>query len=203
MKKTPIEVFGEWVSMGKDEGMEKNHEESVENMVSFATKDLTNFSFIDAGCGNGWVVRSVASLPNCIQATGIDGALKMIQKAKKLDLKNKYICNDLLLWKPKNKVDLVHSMEVFYYLKKPRKLIQHVFSNWLKEGARLIIGLDFYSENIFSHSWPEECGISIMSLFSESEWKTFFLEVGFKEISSWHSGVKKNWGGTLIITGIK
>ena len=45
----------------------------------------------------------------------------MIQKAKKLDLKNKYICNDLLLWKPKNKVDLVHSMEVFYYLKKPRK----------------------------------------------------------------------------------
>ena len=23
MKKTPIEVFGEWVSMGKDEGMEK------------------------------------------------------------------------------------------------------------------------------------------------------------------------------------
>ena len=28
MKKTPIEVFGEWVSMGKDEGMEKNHEES-------------------------------------------------------------------------------------------------------------------------------------------------------------------------------
>ena len=123
--------------------------------------------------------------------------------AKKLDLKNKYICNDLLLWKPKNKVDLVHSMEVFYYLKEPQKLIQHVFSNWLKEGARLIIGLDFYSENISSHSWPEECGISIMSLFSESEWKTFFLEVGFKKISSWHSGVKKNWDGTLIITGIK
>ena len=77
MKKIPIEVFGEWVSIGKDEDMEKDHEESVENMVSFATKDLTNFSFIDAGCGNGWVVRSVASLPNCIQATGIDGALKM------------------------------------------------------------------------------------------------------------------------------
>ena len=94
-------------------------------------------------------------------------------------------------------------MEVFYYLKKPRKLIQHVFSNWLKEGARLIIGLDFYSENISSHSWPEECGISIMSLFSESEWKTFFLKVGFKEVSSWHSGAKKNWAGTLIITGIK
>jgi hypothetical protein len=42
-----------------------------------------------------------------------------------------------------------------------------------------------------------------MSLFSESEWKTFFLKVGFKEVSSWHSGVKKNWAGTLIVTGIK
>ena len=58
MKKTPIEVFGEWVSIGKDEGMEKNHEESVENMVSFATKDLTNFSLLmpDAATG-GWFVQ--------------------------------------------------------------------------------------------------------------------------------------------------
>ena len=36
--------------------MEKNHSSSVENMIEFATKELNNYSFIDAGCGNGWEV---------------------------------------------------------------------------------------------------------------------------------------------------
>jgi len=50
---TPINVFSNWVRSGKDEGMEKNHSSSVENMLEFATKELNNYSFIDAGCGNG------------------------------------------------------------------------------------------------------------------------------------------------------
>ncbi|MFQ3341601.1 MAG: SAM-dependent methyltransferase [Flavobacteriaceae bacterium] len=203
MRKLPIDVFSDWVTLGKDKGMEKNHKESVESMISFATKELKKFSFIDAGCGNGWVVRLVASLPECEKAIGIDGSIKMVQKAKKLDLKSSYICEDLMLWKPQKKVDLVHSMEVFYYLKDPQKLIQHVLSYWLKEGARLIIGLDFYFENTVTHSWPEDCSISIMSLFSASEWEIFFLEAGFKEVSSWRLGPKENWAGTLILTGIK
>jgi hypothetical protein len=57
MKRSPIEVFSEWADLDKDYGMEKNHKESVENMLSFATKQQKPFSFIDAGCGNGWVVR--------------------------------------------------------------------------------------------------------------------------------------------------
>ena len=83
MKKAPIEVFDSWVTLGKDEGMQKNHSKAVENMISFATKKLEKFSFIDAGCGNGWVVRSVSKIPNCISATGVDGAFNMIDKAKK------------------------------------------------------------------------------------------------------------------------
>ena len=53
------DVFGEWAAKGKDEGMEKNHSSSVKDMIAFATKELKNFSFIDAGCGNGWVVRNI------------------------------------------------------------------------------------------------------------------------------------------------
>ena len=44
---TPINVFSNWVRSGKDEGMEKNHSSSVENMLEFATKELNNYSFID------------------------------------------------------------------------------------------------------------------------------------------------------------
>ena len=55
------EVFGEWAEKGKDIGMEKGHALAVEDMISFATKERINlkrnFSFLDLGCGNGWVVR--------------------------------------------------------------------------------------------------------------------------------------------------
>ena len=112
---TPINVFSNWVRSGKDEGMEKNHSSSVENMLEFATKELNNYSFIDAGCGNGWVVRSISKDPACEFAVGVDGSANMIEKAKRLDTKSNYYCTDLMDWEPNHKVNLVHSMEVFYY----------------------------------------------------------------------------------------
>tara|TARA_Y100000741_G_scaffold320143_1_gene268532 strand:+ start:1148 stop:1762 length:615 start_codon:yes stop_codon:yes gene_type:complete len=202
-RKLPVDVFSNWAINGKDVGMEKNHKLSVDNMIEFSIKKLDYFTFLDAGCGNGWVVRKVSKHTKCIKAIGIDGSQKMIEKAKSIDKKNKYYCKDLLDWKPKNKIDLVHSMEVFYYFKNPKKLIKHIYSSWLKKNSRLIMGIDYYYENKISHSWPNECGISIMSLFSEKKWKNFFFEVGFKEIKTWKVGETKKWSGTLVITGIK
>ena len=203
MTKTPVEVFSDWVHLGKDDGMERAHLPAVENMLDYAIKDLKSFSFIDAGCGNGWVVRKVAQLSECTSGVGIDGSQKMINKAKTLDQENKYVCDDLLNWIPKEKVVLVHSMEVFCYFKEPQKLIHHVFNHWLASDSRLIIGLDFYAENEETHSWPEECGISIMQLYPEETWKAFFRNVGFQDVKSWRLGEKEDWAGTLIVTGVK
>ena len=198
---TPINVFSNWVRSGKDEGMEKNHSSSVKDMIAFATKELKNFSFIDAGCGNGWVVRNIVKEPSCASAIGVDGSADMIKKAKGLDDIGSYYCTDLMAWEPKQKVDLVHSMEVFYYFEKPDLLIQHIYKNWIEPGGRLIMGIDFYTENIPSHSWPKDCAISIMQLFSEKEWAGFFKSAGFEEVKSWRHGKKDEWGGTLIVTG--
>ena len=175
LKKPPIEVFDNWVKIGKDDGLEKNHASAVAKMVEYSTGSLEQFSFIDAGCGNGWLVRNMANDSRCIKSIGIDGSKRMIKKAKKLDEKNEYVCSDLLNWKPNEKVNLVISMEVFYYFENPEKLTRHIYQNWLTENSRLIIGIDFYKENLISHSWPEETGVSIMKLFSENEWKQFFL----------------------------
>jgi len=203
IRRPPIDVFSDWAINGKDVGMEKNHKLSVNNMIEFSVTKLNSFTFLDAGCGNGWVVRKVSKLKNCIKAIGIDGSKKMIEKAKLIDKNNEYYCKNLLNWKPRTKIDLVHSMEVIYYFENPKELINHIYSSWLKKNSRLIIGLDYYYENKTSHSWPNDCGISIMSLFSEKKWKNFFSEVGFKKIKSWKVGKKKDWNGTLIITGIK
>jgi len=203
MIKTPVEVFSDWVHLGKDVGMESAHLPAVENMLDYAIEDLKNFSFIDAGCGNGWVVRKAAQLSECKSVVGIDGSQTMINKAITLDQENEYVCDDLLNWIPEEKVALVHSMEVFYYFEEPEKLIHHVFNHWLTSDSRLIIGLDFYTENEESHSWPEKCGISIMQLYAEDTWKAFFRNAGFQDVQSWRVGEKKDWAGTLIVTGAK
>ena len=49
MKRNPIDVFSEWADLDKDFGMEENHRESVDNMLSFALKEQKPFTFIDAG----------------------------------------------------------------------------------------------------------------------------------------------------------
>ena len=203
LKKSPIDVFDNWVKIGKDDGLEKNHASAVAKMVEYSTGSLEQFSFIDAGCGNGWLVRNMANDSRCIKSIGIDGSKRMIKKAKKLDKKNEYVCSDLLNWKPNEKVNLVISMEVFYYFENPEKLTSHIYQNWLTENSRLIIGIDFYKENLISHSWPEETGASIMKLFSENEWKQFFLNSEFKNVYSWKVDQKKDWEGTLIVTGEK
>ena len=200
---TPINVFSGWALNGKDEGMEKHHNDSVMNMIDFACSGLSEYSFIDAGCGNGWVVRHISKDAKCNNAIGVDGSSNMINKAKRLDDKNKYFCEDLLKWIPQSKVDIVLSMEVFYYFENPGLLIEHINNNWIKSGGRLIMGVDYYQENISSHSWQKDCGISIMKLHSEKEWKVFFENAGLKDVKSWRNGQDKEWGGTLIVTGTK
>lgn len=203
MKRTPTTVFGEWAERGRDEGMTKGHQQAVDHMLGLVLSDQKAFSFLDAGCGNGWVVRQVSQHPKCVSAAGVDGAHQMIDKAQNYDSVNSYTCADLDNWKPNYPVDIVHSMEVVYYLKDPFAFLQNVYNSWLATNGVLILGLDFYKENTVSHSWPEDCGISIMHLFSESQWVDLFRKAGFKEVESTRFGAKENWSGTLILRGQK
>jgi predicted TPR repeat methyltransferase len=203
MKRIPTTVFSEWAATGRDERMAKGHEVAVNNMLEYSLKNKKNFTFIDAGCGNGWVVRLVKAHKYCVAAAGVDGAYMMIEKAKSIDPTGVYYHADLSNWSPNHKVDIVHSMEVVYYLSNPKAFIANIYKNWLKKDGRLIIGLDFYKENTVSHSWPEDCGVSIMQLLPEATWIGFFKEAGFSNVQSWRVDEKENWAGTLVLTGVK
>ena len=203
MKKTPIETFSDWVDNEKADGMEKNHIESVRNMLDYALKEREDFTFLDAGCGTGWVVRMVSKMENCFSANGIDGSIKMINKARSVDSLNNYFCNNLLDWKPNSKKDIVLSMEVLYYLKKPIDVLKNIYKNWLITGGIFIMGVDFYQENSSSHDWPEKTNIDTMTLYSEKKWKELFELAGFKDVKSWRVGKKNKWEGTLVVVGTK
>ena len=198
---SPIDVFNSWVLNGKDEGMEKNHSIAVDSMIQMLIgKSNKQFSFIDAGCGNGWAIRKVNLYDLCSYSVGVDGSKNMINKAKKVDPIGNYICSDLMEWKPKEKVDYVHSMEVLYYFENPSKLLKHIYDFWLKKNGTLIVGVDFYKENIISHSWPESLNTT-MTLLSKKEWFKCFTKSGFNNVELSQINSNNDFEGTLVIKG--
>ena len=72
-------LFDQWVDLGKDDGMEINHRPSAHYMLSLVLDHVLNreFSFLDFGCGNGWLVRQVSQMKTCSLAVGIDGSEKV------------------------------------------------------------------------------------------------------------------------------
>ena len=200
------EVFSEWAEKGKDIGMEKGHASAVEDMINFAIQDRINlernFSFLDLGCGNGWVVRRVETDPLCVRAVGIDGAKQMIEKATQGDSKSEYLHKNIDTYSSPDKFDLIHSMEVLYYLENPALTVKKIADSWLNEGGRLIAGVDLYYENQESHSWEDRVGTKMMML-KEAEWIEIFSSAGLKDVKSWRSNQNQDWAGTLVLTGKK
>jgi len=196
------DIFNEWALVGKDKGMEKNHEAAVKEMLSYLTRGQeAPFSFIDAGCGNGWAVRKMKDHTLCEKAIGVDGAEDMIRKAITNDAVGNYFCSDLLQWAPEEKVDFIHSMEVLYYFKNPGELIDHMKLNWLKPGGKMIMGVDFYQEHERSHTWPTDLETH-MTLLSEKNWISLFNEHGFSHIENFRANVQYDFPGTLVISGV-
>jgi len=200
------EVFGEWAEKGKDIGMEKGHALAVEDMISFATQERTNlkrnFSFLDLGCGNGWVVRMLENNQLCVRSVGIDGAKQMIEKAGEDTGKSEFLLENIDTYISPDKFDLIHSMEVLYYLEDPALTIKKIADSWLNKEGRLIAGVDLYFENTESHSWEEKVGTKMMML-KEAEWIEIFSSAGLKEVKSWRSNQNQDWAGTLVLTGKK
>ena len=205
MKKA-IDIFGEWAEQGKDVGMENTHAMPVKEMIDFALEEREkigkNFSFLDLGCGNGWVVRDVANNILCDQSVGIDGARQMIANAESRGGDTKYILADINSFDSDDQYDVIHSMEVLYYLDDPSETVKKITDSWLSNNGRLIVGVDHYYENSDSHSWQEEVGTRMLML-KESEWIDIFEMAGLNEVQSWRSGKDKDWAGTLVITGKK
>jgi len=202
-EKKATEIFSQWVLNGKDEGMEKNHSNAVNVMLDELVGSQTSpFSIIDAGCGNGWVVREIINHPLCRTAIGVDGSKEMIDKARSLDSHGTYFYSDLMDWSPKEKVNFVHSMEVLYYFREPEKLIIHILEHWLMEDGTIIMGMDHYKENLNSHSWPTDLN-TYMNLMSIKEWIKLFKDCGVSQIVSFQTNESKNFPGTLILKGKK
>ena len=200
-------TFDEWAQNGRAELMEKEH---GKNVSKFLEKISFNkpFSFLDIGCGNGWVIRKMAANPNCKKAIGIDKSKKMIVQAEKniKNSKEKFIHTDIETWKYSGKFDFIFSMESLYYSDSIEMALTKIFKI-LKPGGYFFCGTDFYTDNKATAKWAEMMKIQ-MHLHSKKEWKNLFSNTGFETTSKQIKDLKsrKKWKrefGTLFIIGKK
>jgi SAM-dependent methyltransferase len=203
MKEKATDIFSNWAKDGKDLGMETGHSKSVQTMLNLLLKNQNSpFDFIDAGCGNGWVIRKIKKNKLCKNAFGVDGAKGMIEKAFENDLDGSYFHADLLKWSPSKKVDFVHSMEVLYYFESPELLVNHIIDSWLKPGGKFISGLDYYKENRSSHTWPVKLN-TYMNLLSIKKWGELLKNCDLQNTKVFQTNTSKNFPGTVVIYGEK
>jgi ubiquinone/menaquinone biosynthesis C-methylase UbiE len=200
-------TFDKWAQNGRAELMEIEHGKNVRKFLQTISFDKA-FTFLDVGCGNGWVVRKIAEQNNCNKAIGIDKSKKMIiqAKRKKNYFKENYIYTDIESWKYKGKFDFIFSMESLYYADSIEKALEKIYK-LLKPGGKFFCGTDFYTDNKTTARWAKIMKIQ-MHLHSKKEWRKLFEDTGFrvktKHIKDFQN--KKKWKrdfGTLFITGIK
>ena len=199
--------FDDWAINGKAESMEKGHGVNVIKFLKKISFDKS-FSFLDVGCGNGWVVRYVSDMSTCKKAIGIDKSKKMIIQANKKINNNKesFVYTDIESWKYTGKFDFIFAMESIYYADSMEKAIKKIYK-LLKPGGQFFCGTDFYTENKATTKWANMMKIQ-MHLHSKKEWKEFFKSAGFitntKQIKDLKSNEKwKKEFGTLFIIGTK
>tara|TARA_B100001996_G_scaffold317845_1_gene261271 strand:- start:73 stop:693 length:621 start_codon:yes stop_codon:yes gene_type:complete len=202
-KRLATDIFSEWAMKGKDEGMQKGHYNSVNEMLSLVNSSLKKgFSAIDVGCGNGWVCRKLSNDERCEKVIGIDGSKEMIKKAKGIDSNIEFHHASLPGWKPNEKFDFIHSMEFLYYLEKPLEMLKDFYNFWINPNGILIAGIDFYLENEDSHSWPERLNVHMTKL-SIDEWKKGMLDAGFENVEIYQVASTDDFIGTLVLKGEK
>ena len=200
-------VFNSWAKAGRAEEMEEGHGVTVSKFLDSISFDKP-FSFLDIGCGNGWVVRKIAQLPKCKIAVGIDKSKNMIKRAvsKQASKKEKYTCTNLESWNYTGKFDIIFSMESLYYSVPMEPTLNKVFK-LLKTGGLFYCGTDFYSDNHLTKRWKKVMKIP-MDLRSKAEWKKMFREIGFKTTTKQvkdpnHKAKWKREFGTLFMIGVK
>lgn len=200
-------TFDKWAQNGKAESMEIGHGKNVSKFLKTISFD-NPFTFLDVGCGNGWVVRKMVQEENCKKAIGIDKSKKMVIQAKKKisSKKESFFHTDIESWTYKGKFDFVFSMESLYYADSIENALEKIYK-LLKPGGQFFCGTDFYTDNKSTARWSKIMKIQ-MHHHSKKEWKEFFHKIGFKVKTKQIKDSKstKKWQrefGTLFIIGTK
>ncbi len=171
-------LFDRWAESGRDAGMEAGHQYAVLRALEKVSLP-PEISVLDIGCGNGWLVRRMLGDYNCKLAVGIDASEEMVKKASQLTGTSKadFRAVNILEWQTDWRFNFAVSMEAFYYIRPMEKIFRRL-PEFLQEGAKLLVGTDYYTENPGSRDWAEDLSLPL-DRRSISEWRLLFEQAGF------------------------
>lgn len=200
--------FDEWAGNGRAEAMEAGHGPSVLKFLG-SVRLGGRFAFLDVGCGNGWLVRHMASDPRCRRAVGIDKSRRMVASARGASrgVRAEFFCADIESWKYRGRFDCALAMESLYYAGSVSAALQGIYGV-LAPGGRLFCGTDYYAENSATARWSGDMGLR-MHLLSRAQWRALFSEAGFegvrtRRVTDPRSRARwKREMGTLFIEGAR
>ena len=204
MKKA-IEVFNEWATVGRDEGMKKNHFpafKKIKKIIKTKYCDQEKLTIGDFGCGNGWATDNLMNESIIDLAIGYDGSEEMIYKARQRFSKPMFKKTNLNHWREKKQFNIIYSMEFLYYLEDPKTFICSTCDKNLKDNGMFIAGIDHYLENKSSLKWSKDLNVKMQTKKIE-DWKNYLKIAGLRNIKHKQVNQKENWNGTLIFYGQK
>lgn len=172
-------VFDEWAGLGRAEGMERGHG-PVARQAFEALGVGAKTRYLDVGCGNGYTVRWAAQDATEVPPLGIDVSSAMIERAAQMSegtharfVRSEFPSASLAKDGP---FDAIFSMEVFYYLPDLELALRSV-QELLAPGGRFALVIDYYEENVASHSWPDDLGVHMHRLSADG-WRKVMEDAG-------------------------
>jgi SAM-dependent methyltransferase len=177
------EEFNRWAEAGRGEGMEERHLPIVAPMLALMDLEPTD-RVLDVGCGNGWLVRRLATqVPNG-WAVGIDVSDEMIRRA---ELASAGVPNTKFLHGTAEQIPAepgsftkVLSIESAYYWHDPARGLGEIY-RVLRSGGSAWILINFYRDNPDCHQWKPLFQIPT-HLLSAAEWQEHFRAAGFRDV---------------------
>ena len=118
-------------------------------------------------------------------------------------------CADFMAegFRPQLRFATIFSMEVFYYFEDIQRGIDKAVS-LLAPGGWLMVMVDFYEENLISHSWPEDLQTPMVR-WSRQQYEDGFAAAGLIDVQQYRyiDSRNPNWNaedqGTLCTVGQK
>ncbi len=180
-------LFDKWAEEDKDVGMQEGHQYAVSQALK-KVKLPQPLRFLDIGCGNGWLVRKIASENNYDFGIGIDTSPEMIRKAQHLMIHDniQFLSTDILQWNPPDRFNFLVSMEAFYYVV-PMERIMNRLPFLLEPQAVVLVGVDYYEENPGSADWQNHLSIKL-DRRSKVKWRQLLENAGIKV--EWQEQIK-------------
>ncbi|MFC1613549.1 class I SAM-dependent methyltransferase [Patescibacteria group bacterium] len=153
-------IFLPWVSV-------------IRKMIDYGRKSPKNFKILDLMCGTGYLLGNLSKDRPDLQLTGIDIESQFISYASNQYSAVKFIKDDVLLWKPTEKYDIIFCTGALHHLryKDQPKLIEKI-----SKSLSNIEMSSFFMADSFIRDYHNEMEKKLASLELGNYYITYAIE---------------------------